>query len=44
MLGAVAGDIIASPYMKNNAQSKDFRMFTNVRGCSSGEEGYLFPG
>ena len=43
MLGAVAGDIIASPYMKNNAQSKDFRMFTNVRGWSSGEEVTFFP-
>ena len=43
MLGAVAGDIIASPYIKNNAQSKDFRMFTNVRGWSSGEEVTFFP-
>lgn len=43
MLGAVAGDIIASPYIKNNAQSRDFRMFTNVRGWSSGEEVTFFP-
>lgn len=43
MLGAIAGDIIASPYIKNNAQSKDFRMFTSVRGWSSGEEVTFFP-
>ena len=43
MLGAIAGDIIASPYIKNYAQSKDFRMFTSVRGWSSGEEVTFFP-
>ncbi len=43
MLGAIAGDIIASPYIKNNAQSKDFRIFTSVRGWSSGEEVTFFP-
>ena len=43
MLGAIAGDIIASPYIKNNAQNKDFRIFTSVRGWSSGEEVTFFP-
>ena len=43
MLGAIAGDIIASPYLKSNAQGKDFEMFAHVRGWSSGKEVSFFP-
>ena len=43
MLGAIAGDIIASPYLKSNAQGKDFEMFAHVRGWLSGKEVSFFP-
>ena len=43
MLGAIAGDIIASPYLKSNAQGKDFEMFAHVRAWSSGKEVSFFP-
>ena len=43
MLGAIAGDIIASPYIKNNAQGANFKMFETVRGWSSGEQVSFYP-
>ena len=43
MLGAIAGDIIASPYHKFNAQGKDFEMFAHMRGWVSGKEVSFFP-
>ena len=43
MLGAVAGDIIASPYEKKNAVDSEFEMFASVRGRHGGEEITFFP-
>lgn len=36
MLGAVAGDIIASPYERTNAKDSGFEMFAEVRGRHPG--------
>ena len=41
MLGAIAGDIIASPYIKSNAPGADFEMFATVR--VSGKQVSFFP-
>ena len=43
MLGSVAGDIIASPYERNNAKDSSFEMFASVRGRNAGEEVTFFP-
>lgn len=43
MLGAVAGDIIASPYERKNAPDSEFEMFATVRGRHDGEERSFFP-
>ena len=43
MLGAVAGDIIASPYERKNATDIEFEMFATVRGRHDGEERSFFP-
>ena len=43
MLGAVAGDIIASPYERKNATDSEFEMFATVRGRHEGEERSFFP-
>ena len=43
MLGAVAGDIIASPYEKKNAVDSEFEMFASVRGRHGGEDITFFP-
>jgi len=43
MLGAVAGDIIASPYERKNAADSEFEMFANVRGRHGGEDITFFP-
>lgn len=43
MLGAVAGDIIASPYERMNAQDSEFEMFAGVRGRHGGEDVMFHP-
>ena len=43
MLGAVAGDIIASPYERKNAADSEFEMFASVRGRHGGEDITFFP-
>ena len=43
MLGAVAGDIIASPYERKNAADNEFEMFASVRGRHGGEDITFFP-
>ena len=43
MLGAVAGDIIASPYERTNAKDSGFEMFAGVRGRHDGEEVTFHP-
>ena len=43
MLGAVAGDIIASPYEKKNAADSEFERFVSVRGRHGGEDITFFP-
>lgn len=43
MLGAVAGDIIASPYERMNAQDSEFEMFAGVRGRHGGEDMMFHP-
>ena len=43
MLGAVAGDIIASPYERMNAQDSEFEMFACVRGRHGGEDVMFHP-
>ena len=43
MLGAVAGDIIASPYERKNAADNEFEMFASVRGRQGGEDITFFP-
>ena len=43
MLGAVAGDIIASPYERKNAADNEFEMFASVRGSHGGEDITFFP-
>ena len=43
MLGAVAGDIIASPYVKKNAQNSTFEMFASVHEYHNGETTTYFP-
>lgn len=36
MLGAIAGDIIGSPYVRNDADGMNFEMFSGVRGWKDG--------
>lgn len=43
MLGAVAGDIIGSPYEWINTDRKDFEMFTSTRGWVYGKERSFHP-
>ena len=43
MLGAIAGDIIASPYEKKNAPDREFELFAQVRGWSGKENITYFP-
>ena len=43
MLGAVAGDIIASPYIRMNAKDSTFEMFADVRGHHNGQNITYFP-
>ena len=43
MLGAVAGDIIASPYERKNTADSEFEMFASVRGRHGGEDITFFP-
>lgn len=43
MLGAIAGDIIASPYERSNASGRDFDMFASVKGRSDGHDATFHP-
>lgn len=43
MLGAVAGDIIASPYERSNAKDSGFEMFAGVRGRHDGVDVTFHP-
>ena len=43
MLGAVAGDIIGSPYEIKNANDKDFELCKSVRGWKNGSEVSYYP-
>lgn len=43
MLGAIAGDIIGSPYVRNDADGMNFEMFSSVRGWKDGGEVTFHP-
>ena len=43
MLGAVAGDIIASPYVKKNAHNSTFEMFASVHEYHDGKTTTYYP-
>ena len=43
MLGAIAGDIIGSPYEWNNTDNRDFEMFSSTRGWVYGKVRSFHP-